>query len=268
MKIFVTSDLHLGQSEETNTAVRAIASRLQDAASADDVLLLGGDYGNTDAETEACLRCFRNFRGHILAVPGNHDVWVGSGDTSANRLRRFRTIAEGFGIHSLHHAPKVINGTAFVGSIGWYDYSFRDNIGVSRAQYESKRSGSYVWADGMCAKWTVDDQAMTSAFAGLLESHLFAVSRAKPDAIIGLIHHVPVKGLLFHPRFLVPKEWRFLNTFLGAERFGELFTSFGVRQVFCGHLHAAKRVRRGRTTFQSLKQQSVIVYERGKTKSL
>lgn len=252
MRIFVTSDLHFGQSKEMNVSVRAVANHLRNTASSNDVLLLGGDYGNTDAEAEACLRFFESFPGHVLAVPGNHDVWVEGGDTSPSRLRRFRQTLECFGMHSLHHGPAFIGGMAFVGSLGWYDYSFRDEIGISRAYYEAKRFGVHAWRDADCVKWPVNDVELTDAFTGLLESHLRSAEKQNPSEIIGLIHHVPVKRLLPHPRFLVPKEWRFLNAFLGAERFGDLFTSFGVRQVFCGHIHLSKRVRRHGTVFQSI----------------
>ncbi len=272
MRIFVTSDLHFRQSKENDAVVRAIANHLRSVASVDDVLLLGGDYGNTDAEAEACLRFFESFPGHVLAVPGNHDVWVEAGDTSPNRLRRFRQMLECFGMHSLHHGPAFIGDVAFVGSLGWYDYSFRDEIGISRTCYEARRFGMYAWGDGEHAKWPVNDVELTSAFTGLLESHLRSAEKRNPSAIIGLIHHVPVKRLLPHPRFLVPREWRFLNAFLGAERFGDLFTSFGVRQVFCGHVHSSKHVRKNGTIFHSIGVErschQVLVHERGKTTSL
>ncbi|MCW1891983.1 MAG: metallophosphoesterase [Candidatus Uhrbacteria bacterium] len=272
MKIFVTSDLHVGQSKENDAAVRSIANHVQRSASQSDVLLLGGDYGNTDEQTRECLRLFRRFPGTVLTVPGNHDIWVDDNDLSSNRLVRFRMMAEGFGMHSLHHRPVLIGDVAFVGSLGWYDYSFRDPIGIDDACYEAKCWNGYAWHDGECAKWLSDDRAMTRIFASVLNDQLRAVTAARPSSIIGLIHHVPIKDLLAWPRCFVPKDWRFLNAFLGAERFGELFMQYGVQQVFCGHIHSSKRVRKGKTVFQSIgsenNRKQVLVSENGKTRHL
>jgi putative phosphoesterase len=267
MRIFVASDLHIGQSQDDDASVKALAILIERNATMNDVLLLGGDYGNTDEATNRCLSLFRRFPGKVLAVPGNHDVWVESGDDSASRLERLRLELLRLGMHSLHHEPICIGGIAFVGSIGWYDYSFRDDINIPIASYEAKFYEKAYWSDAAYVDWRTDDVAITDKFLKSLEKQLRFVKLSNPSEIIGLIHHVPVKALLLHPRFLLPKAWRFLNAFLGSVRFGKLFDSYGVNHVFCGHIHSSKAIRENQTAFHSVGsddgRRQLLIYEPG-----
>lgn len=264
MNIFVTSDLHVGQSEKNDAAVRSTANRLQSLATPGDILLLGGDYGNDDDTVQACFQMFRSFPGKKIAIPGNHDIWVGERDSSEARLERFRILCESENIHSLHHSPIRLGDIAFVGSLGWYDYSFQDDIGIHASCYEAKRYRKLMWGDAEYAKWQKSDLSVTSDFLNALENQIRTVAKDRPEKIIGLIHHVPTKDLLVHPRALVPKGWRFLNAFLGAERFGDLFVENNVARVFCGHIHLAKEVQREQTAFRSLGKGQLLVYENGR----
>jgi hypothetical protein len=129
--------------------------------------------------------------------------------------------------------------------MGWYDYSFRDDIGIDLEWYRAKTwpgSPPSGWADGRFARFGESDEALTDRLARRLGEQLRAVGRQRP--IVGLIHHLPTRELLIQPRFLVPRRWRFLNAFLGAERLRETIDAVGgVAQVFSGHVHMARACR-------------------------
>lgn len=248
--IYATSDLHYGISPIGDEAVRALASGLS-GARPDDVLLVGGDISVDDEGIAECLELFRDFPGHKLAIAGNHDVWMVSDDArddSWKRYCRLPSIFSSAGFHPLEEEPIVIGGVGFAGSMGWYDGTFRDHdIGVPDEAYVAMiypETGA-KWSDVDFVRWSYSDREITEFLVERLAEQLERLTTV-PEIVV-LLHHLPTKRLLVHPRSTVPREWRFLNAFLGSERFGELLERHDrVRQVFCGHLHLRRAARLGR----------------------
>lgn len=244
MRVFLSSDPHLhGNEPGGDGAVIRLAHRVCNLGTKDDVLMLLGDYGSSLESIRTCLSLFQSFKGKKLAVIGNHDLWENSSipDTTS-RYQLLLGVIESMGFHALDRAPLVINGLAFVGNIGWYDYSFRDLTNVSLEAYESKvipgRKG-VCWQDARYINWQQSDREVVSQIIERLQQQLHQLNGEK--VIVGM-HHVPTKSLLFHPRWLVPFEWRFANSFLGSDRFAKLFARFRrkISHVFCGHKHGFK----------------------------
>lgn len=240
-RYYVTSDLHYGVSRRGDRATEALARYVVEHPA--DGLLLGGDIAKGPSTLRACLRLFANFPGHKLAVPGNHDIWLDDDWNAASSWELHdehlpQTFAEE-GFHPLHLRPYTMGDLAFVGSMGWYDYSFRDDIDVAYHCYETKTppwAPMPIWSDARYARWPVDDPTLTAQLVERLKAQLRAVSRA--SQIVGLVHHVIDKSLLIHPRSRVPPEWRFANAFLGSNQLGDTFRAHAnVTQVFCGHIH-------------------------------
>jgi len=245
MNVFITSDLHLHANEQGgDQATRQVAKEACTRATENDVLLLLGDYGNSIQTITECLGLFAEFPGRKLAVVGNHDLWK-IGQATTERYQQLQALFTSLGFIPLDRESTVINGIGFVGSIGWYDYSFQDLKGVPSFAYEAKRlprTGQVCWGDALRTNWGMGDAAVVEQQFTYLHEQIQSVSAAK-RIIVGM-HHVPTKKLLFHPRILVPTDWRFMNAFLGSERFGQLFSLYASRisQVFCGHIHMHKRV--------------------------
>ena len=255
MHILITSDLHYGVSDEGNAAVEALARHACDDPA--DVLLIGGDIASDRPSLEACLRLFERFEGRKLAVPGNHDVWLDPDEPGDSWSLHDGLVPELFarhGFHPLHVEPHTTGGVGFVGSMGWYDYSFRDDIGIDLACYEQKTlPGAYgpLWNDAHYARFDASDRDVTACLLERFAAQLEAVSDA--ETTVALVHHVVTKRLLVHPRFLVPTRWRFANAFLGSERFAELIAAApAVAQTFCGHIHREKTVREGDQAFVTI----------------
>jgi len=155
MKIYITSDLHYDHSN--HDSVKALSKYVTDRGKGDDILILGGDYGNSPQVRADCLGVFSEFPGTVVAVPGNHDVW--SSDTSAaKQYENFATLCASHNIHSLTTSGSVVVGDVGVaGCMGWYDYSFRDNIpGVIESDYLKKTypgSSLPTWNDARFVRW-------------------------------------------------------------------------------------------------------------------
>ena len=251
--LYVTADLHFDHGAGGRRAVEALAAELASIGTPDDVLVFNGDLGNSDATVRACLACFRDFPGTRLGVAGNHDIWVDPGESSWDRYRRLTDLFTDARVHPLEEEPVVIGGVGYAGSMGWYDYSFRDDIGVPYEAYVEKAlpSEGVAWGDLRYAHWGMSDEAFTEWQLVRLECHLGALASV-PEVRV-FTHHVATKRLLVHPRAMVPKPWRFLNAFLGSDQFATLIGRFpNVTDVINGHIHRNGEVRLGPTRYASL----------------
>ncbi len=254
MRMFFASDLHYGVDPEGDAAVRALAGHLlPPRAGRDDVLVLVGDLAKDDATVRECLALFAPFPGRKFAVAGNHDVWV-VGGSSWTRYRRLSRLFRAAGFHPLEDEPAVVDGVGFAGSMGWYDYSFRDaDLRIPYAAYRAKTYPGKtmpIWNDAHLVSWGMPDEEVTAWQAERLARHLASLDGCGEKVLA--IHHVPTKRLLYHPRWLVPREIRFANAFLGAERFADLACAHGVDLVVNGHIHMAGTADVGRTRFASI----------------
>ncbi len=256
MRVYLTSDLHFGLSERGDKATRVLAEEIERSATSDDVFILAGDLANDDATFFKCLSLFSHFPGRKLAIAGNHDVWVeeGGDDDSWARYQRLPNLMREAGFRSLEEEPVIIGGIGVVGSMGWYDYSFRDDIGIANAAYRSKiypGERGPLWSDAHRVRWGFTDEQMVGFQLRRLERHLTDLKNV--GEILAVIHHLPTKKLLFHPRFLIPKHWRFANAFLGSECFGQLLLETpNVRHVISGHIHASRSARIGNIIFRTI----------------
>lgn len=251
--IYCISDLHYGSSEAGDRAVRALATRLVCESTEADILLVGGDIASDDDAINACLSLFKPFAGTRAAIAGNHDVWVEAGRSSWDRYERLPGIFRKAGFHALEEEPLRIGSLGIVGAMGWYDGSFREDIGVPDASYERKFDPTLGigWGDGSFVHWQYSDQEMTGLQAERLERQLETVRGC--DRVIALVHHLPTKRLLFHPRWLVPRQWRFANAYLGADRFSEVINRYrNVCHIVNGHIHMSRSVIVGGQRYSSI----------------
>jgi 3',5'-cyclic AMP phosphodiesterase CpdA len=251
--LYVAADLHFDHGAAGRRAVQAMAAELAATATPDDVLVFDGDLGNSDATVRACLACFRDFPGRMLGVAGNHDIWVDPGESSWERYKRLTDLFTESRVHPLEEEPVVIGGVGYAGAMAWYDYSFRDDIGVPYQAYVDKvlPSEGVAWGDLRYAHWGMRDEAFCEWQLARLEAQL--VKLASVPEVRVFTHHVATKRLLVHPRPMVPKAWRFLNAFLGTTALEALVARFpNVTDVVNGHIHRNGEVKIGRARYASL----------------
>ncbi len=151
--------------------------------------------------------------------------------------------------------PIIISDIAFVGTIGWYDYSTRNESLDSvfpMAAYESKRSFFGIWNDGEWAYWPRDpkieskdcrprklahkmsDQDVAKMLCQDLSDQLRTIE-GKVKKAVALTHTVPFKELV---KYTGHPSSDFACAFIGSVQLGETIrASKSVTHAICGRTH-------------------------------
>ena len=268
MKIAATADLHYNV-PRSKAPTERLAETLRDVDP--DVLLLVGDLAGRDTDTlKRCFDLFAPMRARRLYVPGNHELWVRPGEDSLHRYRhRLAEICTESGVQYLPAAPVVIGRIGFVGSIGWYDYSFRArSLPIPERFYHAKVAPGAAamldhhahlledrsdltddlmaittrWMDGVHVRMGLDDATFLGMLIDDLNDHLRRAAESA-ETIVAAIHHLPFPELV---RRVDEGNWAFASAYMGSERLGQaLLAEPKVRHVFCGHSHWPGQVKRG-----------------------
>jgi predicted phosphohydrolase len=213
MRLIATADLHYNHPHS-----RRLADDLIDRINALpelDLLLLVGDTAVAEGDhLERCLSRFR-FPGPKLFVAGNHELWTSGGDSyrifNDELPRRIRNA----GWHWLQTQPFICRNFALIGTIGWYDYSFRDEqLGIPLHTYERKFMLQPVparWNDGRFVKLGRSDAAFLDELLANLEAQLRSV--ADKNHVIVATHHLPFAQLMPD---MHGAQWRFVRAYLGT----------------------------------------------------
>ncbi len=269
MRILITADLHY-DIPRSRAATERLARDVLDHPA--DALALVGDTAGADLATLGeCLALFAGFPGLKLLVPGNHCLWTtpGGRDSLARYHHDIPAVCAEHGFEVLDHAPKVLGNVGLVGSIGWYDYSLRDeSLEVPLDFYRAKVSpGAAIyygmddlvaahrhvlterhrklgvrWRDGEKISLPFDDVEFTRRLSDRLAGQLAELS-PQCEQIVALLHHLPFADLLPKGR---PDRFAFAGAYLGSDRLGEtLLDCPKVTHVYCGHSHWPARARVG-----------------------
>lgn len=268
MKIVATADLHydIERSREPARQLAAEICRLD----ADALLILGDVAGRDAGILSECLRLFDGFKGRKFLVAGNHDIWTDPGGNSLTRLEHeLPDLCRQAGFHFLDMQPAAIGNIGLVGSIGWYDYSFRPaHLGIPLRFYRAKIAPGAAarlpgfddlladtsdipeeafaigtrWMDAEHVRLGMSDIDFCHRLIERLASHLEQVASHCQKIVVGL-HHLPFAEMV--PPSDRP-SWAFASAFLGSEMFGELLVDQPkVCSILCGHSHHPDRLRRG-----------------------
>ena len=239
MKIIVTADIHYGVGQN-QLIVKKLIRRII-STKADVLIIVGDTFAFRTELLSECLQLFNNFKGDKLLVAGNHDLWTDDSNSLIIYNKILPQIAKKNHFHLLDKKPFIKNKIGFVGSIGWYDFSFcNPNIVIPKKYYLEKRwHGVVTYNDGQFVHLGMSDIKFTQKINRKLRLHLTQTSK-NTEKIICFIHHVPFKELL---RSNNTSADRFLTAFSGSEKTGGIIKLFPkVRYVFCGHTHEKKKV--------------------------
>lgn len=265
MRIVYTSDIHIDSTERNREAARALARVA--AGHRPDIVVVAGDAGNTIAALDETLSCFDSIEAVKFFVPGNHDVWIeteGRGliDSRAKYAERIPAACRANGFQDLGQEPVVVGDVGFVGSLGWYDYTFADaRLGLTAGDYWKGRYGDEIWWDKKMTYWVptsrfgsgeaprsrkspdrstaretsgerMRDTEVSAEMAERLEMHLASIE-ARAKAIVAVIHTLPC--FVGIPRSELP---RYLDAFTGSDRLGRVLQAHPkVRYCIHGHKH-------------------------------
>ena len=239
-----------------------------------DALIILGDVGGRDTHIVSdCLHLFDRFGGRKFFVVGNHELWARPGESSLVRLEEMLpALCREAGFHPLDVESAQMDGIGLVGSIGWYDYSFRPRwLEVPLRFYRAKiapgaaartkewqhlfaetedipeasmRYGAR-WMDGKHVNLGMSDEEFCERLATRLDQHLHREA-ARSEQIVVAMHHLPFEEIV--PRSS-HASWAFAGAYMGSERFGEVFLAQPkARYVFCGHSHRGMGMRKQHVT--------------------
>src|SRR5258708_3005662 len=116
MRIAITSDLHLGITE--NSTIRKLVRTI--AAAEPALTVLAADVGRALPNFVKCLKLFRQLPGDVAVLAGNHDVWSGENHSSQDLLERYLPDAvQAEEMIWLEKNVWVRDGVAVAGSLAW-----------------------------------------------------------------------------------------------------------------------------------------------------
>ncbi len=278
MKLIVFSDPHIDIQEKRGYP--NFMNKLNDHLESlePDIILVTGDIAGSTSYIKKFLEEITVSAKKKIFCPGNHDIWVNSQSYDASWVKYYQVLPElskELGWHYLPNQPLIIEKVAFVGTMGWYDYSTRnptwDNE-ISLQEYETKfnkKSGA-VWMDREYAKFgDYNDRVVADHFASELITDLQKISE---DIFIELPGTEPAKleefdiykiadkdqfgdidtvviGTHIVPFFEFVKftgnlNWDYFSAFIGNTTLGKIIKSINrdLRKISVfGHTHFPQR---------------------------
>jgi predicted phosphohydrolase len=264
LKLTFTSDLHVDVTVPNAKLIDCLVSELLRIDP--DVFIIAGDIAAGLESYARTLEKFSPLKCQKLVVAGNHDIWVESK----------RKLKHGFDSSTKYHdlLPEIcreydfvylgleafrIGNIGFVGSLGWYDYSFRNmslDDRISRSMYVKGQYEYSMWMDKKYAWWLHDgarksyrldhgrhcksDETVTTEMADSLKKQLLALPQDEITRIVAVLHHLPFREMVRHTGKL---PWDFFSAYMGSQRLGEvLLGDRRVTHVLCGHTHFNKDI--------------------------
>ncbi len=243
MRIAAISDIHARPGGLDSALIDAIHQSVEEFSP--DVFVIAGDVSETVDDLERNLSNLAVAGARNLYVAGNHDVWFEDEKDLGSLEKYSRIIGDICGRTGFSHLPDEVhidNDVAFVGSMGWYDYSFkREELEIPERNYFEKQWRGAVWRDLYAIDWSYTDQEFTR----LLDSKLKYDLETLPSSVSTVIfvsHHLPFRDLTLYKDYL---PWDFFSAFMGAESTGEiLLNDRRVVLSISGHSHVRRRIQR------------------------
>jgi putative phosphoesterase len=238
VRLAVTSDIHVDTTPANRRLVPELIRVITETRP--DVFILCGDLSPHPEHISSVLEEFRTGLDSCLRifVSGNHDIWLTdefSSSTSEKKQALISDICLKTGFHHLDREPVVFKNVGFCGTIGWYDYTFRDpRYGFSTDDYRIKRCGDTVWMDLHLARWERSDAETARLFEASLRKQIETV-RPGADRIVVATHHVPFRRCV---RYKGKLPWDYFSSFMGSEGLGGIcLDEKKVTHAFFGHTH-------------------------------
>lgn len=253
MKVAFTSDLHVDVTQRNRELLRYLAEEL--SVLEPDVFVIAGDVSPRLGDLEDTLKAFSSLSCQKLFVAGNHDVWsrpspgTNRRDTKLKYEREITSAVLRGGFTYLQDRGVMIDGVAFAGAMGWFDYSLRnrklDSV-IVQTQYERGRFKNLQWNDfvhtdwqGLCAE-SEDSKTvpaghvarwMTDSISAQIESLL----PSSPQSVVVCTHFLPTPQMI---RFSQDPYLDFSCAYLGSDEMESLIRRFPqISHWISGHIH-------------------------------
>lgn len=198
------------------------------------IIIIAGDIGESVKNFRDCLSLFSDVKCPVGVVIGNHDLYAYDKRYPSEELwtKVLPGIVKKLDLVWMEEDNIIANGTAFVGTVGWYDYSSK-TVRMPDRFYEEEK-GAFV-SDGSYIDWLRTD---TDFAAGLLASLVKRLEKAQDDPAIGrivVVTHVPLfkEQMVRHG-----SDNQYADAYFGNFTMGREVLRFSkVTDVVSGHTH-------------------------------
>lgn len=251
MKIAFISDLHVDNSLENSKIIDYLIEELLSVKP--DTFIIAGDIAANIQVFDKTIKRFSAVSCRKLLVAGNHDIWIDSPSSLQKGIHSgvkyhelLPQICEQNNFTYLGLEPHVIDGIGFAGTIGWYDYTFRnkkydDMFSIKTYQNKQYRE-TITWNDLNFAYWMngvnnrrKSDEEVAQEMEASLQHQIKSLNRQGINRIVVVTHHVPFSKMILYQNQL---PWDFFSAFMGSEGLGKIILEeSSVTHVICGHSH-------------------------------
>lgn len=239
MRIAAISDIHVRNDGSDRRLLETIRQRVETLSP--DIFIIAGDVSSKLQILSDSLEILFQPDCTNLFVCGNHDLFFQE-DKGLGSLEKYSTkvgeVCEKNKFIHLPENPYIVGKTAFVGSLGWYDYSLRrQDLRIPEAAYEKKEFKGEIWFDLFSVDWEFTDYEATDLFNRKLEYDLGNLPR-EIERVVYVSHHIPFRELSYYKGRL---PWDFFSAFMGAESTGQILQRDSrVILSISGHSHVRK----------------------------
>jgi len=244
LRIAAISDIHVLPNGSDIQLLETIRERVEEIGP--DVFIIAGDISDRLIVLEDSLKSLKVEGCKNLFVGGNHDIWFEE-DGGPSSLEKYShllgEICQRSGFQHVPDSPFIQDGFGFVGSIGWYDYSFRrEDLEIPLENYQLKEYRGAVWYDLFRIDWGFTDPEATDLFNKKLEYDLSTLSKSV-EHVVYISHHLPFQKLTVYKDRL---PWDLYSAFMGSTSTGEiLLTDNRVCLSISGHSHLRSKIENG-----------------------
>ena len=147
-------------------------------------------------------------------------------------------VTEQAGFHFLPGNPLIIEDEfAFIGSIGWYDYTLRNHkwdeiLKQEQVRFEDKYYMGRYLNELNYTNWDMTDIKVVEELSHRLRNDLEKVQKIENTMMI--LHYLPFQESIDYKPTL---EWDYFSAYMGAKIFGEFIREFHISVVVHGHTH-------------------------------
>lgn len=258
MKILFASDPHVGNNSETESPdlIKQPFDRQEHLefaakmhAEKPDVLVVTGDCAESwlwPTLLKEFFEIYKNPHGVSIAIPGNHDLWLGRPrrQTHMEKFDQFFIEAQANGWIGIKDEPWSKDGIWIAGGMGWYDFSTKD---PKLSEHKNSELDELSWSNRQWIDYEMMNMRSAIAVAKIRMDE-FAANLAKvppPDqrkCLITISHFVGFQRLLTK---IQEPDWG--SSFMGNSTIGELVVKAEANYYFCGHTHRRKEWEIGNT---------------------
>jgi len=251
MKTAFTADIHNHPSFVSGDLLNRFADEVR--SEKPDLIILGGDIGETLADPELVRKVFQAFGGGAFVL-GNHDLWCRSLSYSSHDLwdKILPEMGAEEGWHYLERENWIKNGIAVVGSYLHYDYSAADpegaavtHIGTNFPEWTTdeyyERMKKRVVNDAKYFKGLPRDKVFAEQIGEGFRKRLLDAEKDPEVHSIIVATHVPCMPSQITRK---PQEWHWSCATAYFGNLSHTETIMGcskVKYVFSGHSHQGNR---------------------------